>query len=192
MQNNEKLIIISAPSGSGKTTLIRYLMQELPVFEFSVSATSRKPREGEVHGKDYYFLSADEFRKRIADNQFIEWEEVYPERFYGTLKSEVSRMAEMGKIALFDVDVKGGINIKKIFGEQALSIFVRPPSVEVLEQRLRTRGTDSDEDIRTRVDKAAEELTYSAQFDLIIVNDNIERSRVELVEVVTKFAKTNA
>jgi guanylate kinase len=117
---------------------------------------------------------------------------VYPERFYGTLKSEVSRMAEMGKIALFDVDVKGGINIKKIFGEQALSIFVRPPSVEVLEQRLRTRGTDSDEDIRTRVDKAAEELTYSAQFDLIIVNDNIERSRVELVEVVTKFAKTNA
>ncbi len=187
--NNEKLIIISAPSGSGKTTLIRHLMQELPIFEFSVSATSRKPREGETHGKDYYYLTIDEFKKNITENQFIEWEEVYPDRFYGTLKSEVTRIASLGKVALFDVDVKGGVNIKKLFGEQALSVFVRPPSVEVLEQRLRIRGTDSDEDIRTRVEKAAEELTYAEQFDKVVVNDNIELSKVELVNLISIFVQ---
>ncbi|MDD2564411.1 MAG: guanylate kinase [Salinivirgaceae bacterium] len=183
----EKLIVVSAPSGSGKTTLIKHLMFTLPKFDFSVSATSRTPRKGEVDGKDYHFISVDKFRALIAENGFIEWEEVYPDRFYGTLKSEVTRIASMGKIALFDVDVKGGVNIKKLYKKQALSIFLQAPSIEILEQRLRNRGTDSETDIQTRVQKAAEELTYAPEFDFVITNDDREKAKEEFVEIVQQF-----
>lgn len=183
----EKLIVVSAPSGSGKTTLIKHLIATLPIFDFSVSATSRAPRKGEINGKDYHFISADEFRKLIAENGFIEWEEVYPDRFYGTLKSEISRIALLGKIALFDVDVKGGVNIKKLYKKQALSIFLKAPSIKVLEQRLRDRGTDSETDIQTRVQKAAEELTYAQEFDFVITNDDRQKAKEEFVGIVRKF-----
>ena len=183
----EKLIVISAPSGSGKTTLIKHLMTTLPIFDFSVSATSRTPRNGEVNGKDYHFISVDKFRALIGENGFIEWEEVYPDRFYGTLKSEVSRIASLGKIALFDVDVKGGVNIKKLYKKQALSIFLQAPSIEILEQRLRNRGTDSEKDIQTRIQKAAEELTYAPEFDFVITNDDRDKAKEEFVEIVQQF-----
>ncbi|HOG20074.1 MAG TPA: guanylate kinase [Salinivirgaceae bacterium] len=187
MQQNEKLIIVSAPSGSGKTTLIKHLMSQLPMFEFSISATTRPMREGETDGKDYYFLTVEKFKKLIEQQQFIEWEEVYEGRYYGTLKSEITRIANKGKIAIFDVDVKGGINIKKLYGSSAFSIFIQPPSIEVLEERLRIRATDTEEDIRARVNKAAEEMTYSSQFDQIVVNDNIEVSKTKLVDIVKEF-----
>ena len=189
MQQNEKLIIVSAPSGSGKTTLITHLMSQLPLFEFSISATTRPMREGETDGKDYYFLTIEKFKELIEQQQFIEWEEVYEGRFYGTLKSEISRIANEGKVAIFDVDVKGGINIKKLYGSSALSIFIQPPSIEVLEERLRIRATDTEEDIKARVNKAAEEMTYSSQFDQIVVNDNIEVSKIKLVDGKRIFRK---
>ncbi len=187
--DTNKVIVISAPSGSGKTTLIRYLMETMPVFEFSISATSRAPRQGEQHGKDYYFLSAEEFRKKIQNSEFVEWEEVYPGRYYGTLKSELQRIRDNGKIALFDVDVVGGVNLKNKFGEQALSVFIKPPSLEILEQRLRIRGTDSEEEIQTRLKKAAFELTFESKFDIVIVNQTLETSKPKILSVVEAFLK---
>jgi guanylate kinase len=186
-----KIIIFSAPSGSGKTTLVQWLLTQNLNLHFSVSATSRPSRGTEVHGKDYFFLTPDEFRSKIAENAFLEWEEVYADKFYGTLKSEVERMLSEGKNVLFDVDVKGGINIKKHFGAQALSVFVQPPSIEVLEQRLVNRATDSPEIIRERVEKAAYELTFAPQFDVLIVNDVLDQAKQDCLQKLATFLKTN-
>lgn len=182
-----KLIIFSAPSGSGKTTIVKHLLSKNYPLEFSVSATSRPPRGTEVDGKDYYFLSTDEFRKKIDNNEFLEWEEVYPGRYYGTLKSEVERIRNSGKNVIFDVDVVGGCNIKEYYGEDALSVFIQPPSVEELRNRLKARSTDSDEVIATRVAKAEYELSFSTKFDAVIINDNLEVAFVETEQLVTNF-----
>ncbi|MFP4060500.1 MAG: guanylate kinase [Bacteroidota bacterium] len=182
-----KLIILSAPSGSGKTTILKYLLQKDLNLEFSVSATSRKKRTGEIHGKDYYFLSPDQFRKKIDNDEFLEYEEVYAGLFYGTLKSEVERIREKGKHVIFDVDVIGGINIKKQYGNEALAIFVKPPSLEELERRLRKRSTETEEIIRIRLDKAGEELTYANQFDTIVVNNDLAKAKKETETKVREF-----
>ncbi|MFK5856852.1 MAG: guanylate kinase [Bacteroidota bacterium] len=186
-----KLLIFSAPSGSGKTTLVKYLMQHVDNLSFSISATSRKIRGGEIDGKDYYYLSADDFRKKIAINEFVEWEEVYTDKYYGTLKSEVERIRNNGQNVVFDVDVVGGVNIKKLYTNDALAIFVMPPSIEVLKQRLVSRGTDTDSDIKTRIDKSEYELTFSNKFDKIIINDELQKAKMETVELVEKFIETN-
>lgn len=182
-----KVIIFSAPSGAGKTTLVQWLLQQDLNLQFSVSATSRPRRGTEVHGKDYYFLTPLEFRIKIAENAFLEWEEVYEDKYYGTLKDEVSKLLDEGKNVLFDVDVKGGINIKNYFGEEALSFFVQPPSIEVLEKRLNGRATDSPEVIKERVDKAAYELTFSQQFDVVVVNDVLEIAQQECLDKIKAF-----
>lgn len=182
-----KLFIFSAPSGSGKTTIVRSLLEKNLNLEFSISATSRPKRNNETHEKDYYFLTADDFKSRINSNDFLEWEEVYENRFYGTLKSEVQRIWDKGNHVIFDVDVVGGLNIKKNYPEKALSIFVMPPSVEEIEKRLRNRSTDSDEDIKTRIDKANEELSYANEFDLIIINDNLDKAIEEAENAVRNF-----
>ena len=182
-----KAILFSAPSGCGKTTIIKELMQYFDCFDFSISATSRAPRGEEVDGKDYYFLSREEFKARVAQGDFLEWEEVYQGTCYGTLKSEVERIWNNGRVIVFDVDVNGGRNIKKYFGNDALSIFVLPPSVEVLEQRLRSRGTDSEEAIVKRLARSAEELKQAPQFDVSIVNDDLARAVEETRRVIDKF-----
>lgn len=186
-QPKGKLIIFSAPSGSGKTTLVHHLLKTLPNLAFSVSATSRPPRGKEQDGKDYYFLTVDEFRTRIAAGDFLEFEEVYPGGFYGTLRSEVERLWADGKHVLFDIDVMGGLNLKEFFGPDALAVFVRVPDMEVLEQRLRGRGTDSEEKIRERLTKAEKEITVAPRFDRIIVNDNLDRACKEAEEAVREF-----
>lgn len=185
--NEHKLIIVSAPSGSGKSTLVQYLMKQGLDLAFSVSCTSRAPRGEEQHGVDYFFLSPEEFRQRIANDEFLEYEEVYTDKFYGTLKSEVERIGAMGKIAVFDVDVKGGVNIKKFYGDRALSLFIQPPSIEELSRRLHGRGTDAEEVIQQRLAKAGEELTYAPKFDRVIVNDKLEVAQQEILQVVTDF-----
>jgi guanylate kinase len=184
---NGKCLIFSAPSGSGKTTIVRYLLLQSLNLEFSVSATSRKPREGEVNGKDYYFLSADLFREKIDKGEFIEWEEVYEGTFYGTFKNEVERIWEKGNHVIFDVDVAGSLNLKKVFGKDALSIFIQPPSIQELENRLRNRSTENEESLRKRLDKANWELSLAPQFDVVIVNDNLEQACLEATEQVKKF-----
>ena len=185
-----KLIIFSAPSGSGKSTLVNYLLSQPEAnYAFSVSCTSRAPRGTEQHGKDYYFLSPEEFRRRIANDEFLEYEEVYTDKFYGTLKCEVERLSDEGYTVLFDVDVKGGVNIKKFYGERALSIFVQPPSIEELSRRLHNRGTDAEEVIQTRLAKAEYELTFASQFDRVIVNDDLETAKAEVLAVVKDFLK---
>lgn len=188
MADNSKIIIFSAPSGSGKSTIINYLLEQMPgVFEFSISATSRQPRGQEVHGKEYYFLSPDEFRAKIANDEFLEYEEVYQDRFYGTLKSEVERISANGRIALFDVDVKGGVNIKKFYGEKAMSVFIQPPSIDVLKKRLEGRGTDAPEVIQTRLERASFELTFAPQFDKVVVNDDLTTAENEVVALIKNF-----
>ena len=182
-----KAILFSAPSGCGKTTIIRELMQYFDCFDFSISATSRQPREGEQDGKDYYFLTHDEFKSRVAAGDFLEWEEVYQGTCYGTLKSEIDRIWNCGRVIVFDVDVNGGRNIKHYFGDDALSIFVMPPSIEVLEQRLRSRGTDSEESIAKRLGRSAEELKQAPQFDVTIVNDDLQRAVKETRNVIELF-----
>ena len=184
-----KVIIFSAPSGSGKSTIVNYLLAKDLGLEFSVSATCRAPRGEENHGKEYYFFSTDEFKKRIEAKDFLEWEEVYPGCFYGTLKSELERIWKAGHAVVFDVDVVGGVNIKKIFGDQALSVFIKAPSVEVLRQRLIGRGTDSMEKIEQRVAKAEYEMTFADKFDVVIVNDNLDTALVEAEKAVRDFLK---
>ena len=186
---SKKVVIFSAPSGSGKTTVVKHLISKFPRLEFSISATSRQPRGAEVDGKDYYFLSQEEFQARIADDQFVEYEQVYQGSYYGTLKSEVERIWNNGNIILFDVDVKGGVNLKKYFGDKALSIFIQAPSVDVLRKRLVSRGTDSMEDIEKRVAKAEEELTYAPQFDKVLVNDDLKTALDEAEAMVSDFLK---
>lgn len=182
-----KVIIVSAPSGSGKSTLVNHLLSSDPGLEFSVSATTRSPRGTEKNGVDYFFLSVPEFRSRIEKGEFAEWEEVYNGQYYGTLKSELERIWAAGKTILFDVDVKGGISLKKIFGDRGLSIFIMPPSVEVLRQRLIARGTDSPEKIDERVKKAGIEIESAGLFDLVIVNDNLETAKNEILKAVKDF-----
>jgi guanylate kinase len=182
-----KLIIFSAPSGAGKTTIVKYLLNAGLKLEFSVSATSREIRTGEIDGKDYHFISTQDFRNYIAGDAFLEWEEVYPDHFYGTLKSEVERIRNEGRHVIFDVDVKGGLQIKKIYGDQALAVFVMPPDLQVLEVRLRCRSTESEEDIRKRIGKAQHEIGFSRNFDVILVNDNLEKACREAEDIIRAF-----
>lgn len=182
-----KLLIFSAPSGSGKTTIVKHLLSKYPFLEFSISATSRPPRAGEIDGKDYYFIPSGEFQRRIAENEFIEWEEVYADTYYGTLRSEIERIWSKGHHVVFDVDVKGGVNLKQIFGGRALSVFVQPPSIEILRQRLVSRGTENLESLTKRIGKATEEMTYSGKFDIIIINDKLENSLKEAESAVEQF-----
>ncbi len=182
-----KLIIFSAPSGAGKSTLVRYLLSQGWNIRFSISATSRLPRGEERNGVEYYFLTPDEFRERIADNEFLEYEEVYTDTFYGTLKSEVDRILAEGKNVVFDVDCVGGLSIKKIYGEQALSIFVMPPSVEVLRERLEKRGTDSPQVIENRLAKAEYEMSFAPQFDAVVCNDDYDKAKTEILQLVSDF-----
>ena len=182
-----KVLIFSAPSGSGKSTVVNHILSGHKGIEFSVSATSRPPRGEEKDGVEYFFYSADIFRLLVRDDKFVEFEEVYPDRFYGTLKAEVNRIWARGNVIIFDVDVKGGVNLKKYFGDQALSVFIQAPSVEVLRQRLIGRGTDSAEDIVKRVAKAAEEMTYAPQFDKVLINDDLATALAEADAMVDAF-----
>ena len=182
-----KVIIFSAPSGSGKTTIVRALLERFPQLEFSVSATSRAPRGCEKNGVDYYFLSQEEFMQKVADNRFVEWEEVYAGTCYGTLRSEVERIWQKGHVIVFDVDVIGGINLKRIFGSDACSIFIMPPSVGELRRRLEKRGTDAPEAIDRRVAKAEFELTKAPEFDRVVVNDSLDDAIGEAAEILDTF-----
>lgn len=182
-----KLIIFSAPSGSGKSTIINYLLTQGLQLAFSISATSRPPRGTERNGVEYFFLSPEEFRQRIANDEFLEYEEVYKDRFYGTLKSQVEKQLQAGQNVVFDVDVVGGCNIKQFYGDRALSIFIQPPSIEELRKRLVGRGTDAPDVIESRVAKAAYELTFAPKFDKIIINDDLEKAKAEALQVITQF-----
>ena len=182
-----KLIIFSAPSGSGKSTIINYLLTQNLNLAFSISATSRPPRGTEQNGVEYFFLTLEEFKQRIANDEFLEYEEVYQDRFYGTLKSQVEKQLAAGQNVVFDVDVVGGCNIKQYYGDHALSVFIQPPSVEELRKRLNGRGTDTPEVIESRIAKAEFELGYAPRFDVIIVNDDLEKAKAETLKVITEF-----
>lgn len=182
-----RLLIFSAPSGSGKTTLVHHLLRNFSNIQFSVSATSRERRAYETDGKDYHFLSAAVFREKIAANEFVEWEEVYPDTYYGTLKSEINRILENGNSVIFDVDVQGGLNIKKQYGPKALAVFVKVASVEILRERLIGRNTESPEKLATRLAKAEEEMKFESAFDVVIVNHELEAAKKEAVALVHTF-----
>lgn len=183
-----KAIIFSAPSGSGKTTIVRYLISKIPELGFSISASTRDKRgRTEQHGKDYYFLTPEEFKKKIDQDAFIEWEEVYEGNFYGTLKDEIQRLWDEGKHVIFDVDVKGGVNLKKYFGDNALAIYVKVPNLEVLKERLKERGTESEESLSRRLFKANFESTFEDRFDVSILNDDLEKSCLESERLVRDF-----
>lgn len=184
-----KLVIFSAPSGAGKTTIVRHLLGQNFNFEFSVSATSRKPRSSETHGIDYYFLTEKEFKQKIENDEFLEWEEVYNGTCYGTLKSEVERIRNEGKNVLFDVDVVGGLNIKKYYGDEALAVFVQPPSINELRKRLIKRSTESEDKIAMRIEKAEHELSFAPQFDVVIVNDKLEQAVREAEKIISAFVQ---
>lgn len=184
-----KLVIFSAPSGSGKTTIVRELLKRFNCFEFSISATSRKPRGEERDGKDYYFLSNEEFKACVERGEFVEWEEVYQDTCYGTLKREMERIWAKGNIILFDVDVMGGISLKRLFGDDACSVFIMPPSIEELERRLRGRGTDAEEVILKRIAKAEFELSKAPEFDHIVVNDKLDDAVSEVEKILNDFIK---
>jgi len=183
------MLIVSAPSGSGKSTIVQWLMKEHPELKlyFSISCTSRAPRGTEQNGVEYFFLTPEEFREKIQNDEFLEYEEVYENRFYGTLKAQVERQLEAGQNVVFDVDVKGGINIKKFYGERAMSLFIQPPSVEELRCRLEGRGTDTAEAIENRLAKAEYEMTFAPQFDHIVVNDNLETAKQQTLQLVSTF-----
>ncbi len=182
-----KLIIFSAPSGSGKTTIVRYLLAQIPSLAFSISATSRPPRGAEKHGVDYYFLTPEEFEKHVQNHDFLEWEEVYAGTRYGTLRSDVERLWATGKHVIFDIDVVGGLHLKSLFPERALAVYVHVPDLVELEKRLRARGTDSEEKIAMRMKKAHEELVRAPEFDLVIVNENLEKAKDEALQKVQAF-----
>ena len=184
-----RLIIFSAPSGSGKSTIVQWLMKEHPELKlyFSISCTSRAPRGTEQNGVEYFFLTPEEFRTKIQNDEFLEYEEVYQDRFYGTLEAQVERQREAGQNVVFDVDVKGGINIKKYYGDEALSLFIQPPSVEELRRRLVGRATDTPEAIEQRLAKAEYEMTFAPQFDSIVINDNLEEAKEQTLELISSF-----
>ncbi len=184
-----KLIIFSAPSGAGKTTIVKHLLQKDLALEFSISATSRAPRNNEVDAKDYYFITNEEFHKKVQNNEFLEWEEVYKGTCYGTIKSEVERIRNTGKNVIFDVDVVGGLNIKRYYGNEALAIFVKPPSVEELENRLRNRSTETEEKIQMRIAKAEHELSFAEQFDVVLINSELEKACKEAKKLIQEFLK---
>ncbi len=190
MTKKGKLIVFSAPSGSGKTTLVHHLLnQEKLGLQFSISATSRPRRGQEIDGKDYYFISEEKFQEHIRNKDFLEWEEVYTNNFYGTLLSEVDRIWRNGKVAIFDIDVVGGLRIKEKFPDNTLAVFVQPPSVEVMESRLRNRKTDSEEKIKERLAKAGKEMEFSRKFDYVLVNDDLEAAKKEAEKIVVEFIK---
>lgn len=184
-----KLVIFSAPSGSGKTTIVRELLKRFDCFEFSISATSRQPRGAEQNGIDYYFLTNEEFKERVARDEFVEWEEVYQGTCYGTLKSEMERIWNNGKVIIFDVDVMGGINLKRLFGDDACSMFIMPPSIAELERRLRGRGTDAEEVIQKRIAKAEFEISKAPEFDHVVINDKLDVAVEEAAGIITSFLK---
>ena len=186
-KNSGKCIIVSAPSGAGKTTLVHHLLHNLDKLSFSVSACSREPRPTEIHGVDYHFIGLDAFKQKIEESAFVEWEEVYANNFYGTLKSEIESIWENGKVVVFDVDVMGGIKLKSIFKEKALSLFIRPPQIEKLEERLRKRQTESEEKIKMRLAKAAQEMQKESEFDAVLINDRLDLAKQEIVKRVKSF-----
>ncbi len=182
-----KVIIVSAPSGAGKTSIVRHLLAEVPQLQFSVSATTRARRDYETDGKDYYFITTEQFKQRLQCDEFLEWQEVYRDQFYGSLKCEVERIWENGQTVIFDVDVLGGLNIKKFYGDKALSIFIKPPTIAELERRLNNRGTETPETLAKRLDKAEYELSFADQFDVSVLNDDLTRAQNEMVSVVKRF-----
>jgi len=188
---SSRLIIFSAPSGSGKSTIVNWLMQEHPELKlaFSISCTSRKPRGTERDGVEYFFVSPQEFRERIDNDEFLEYEEVYEDRFYGTLKTQVDNQLKAGQNVVFDVDVKGGVNIKRFYGDRALSIFIQPPSIDELRRRLESRATDAPQVIEDRLNKAAYELTFASQFDKVVVNDDLDKAKTETLQIIQEFLK---
>jgi len=185
-----KLIVISAPSGAGKTSIVSYLLKNMETLSFSISACSREKRENEIEGKDYHFVGIEGFKRSIKEDSFLEWEEVYKNQFYGTLKSEVKRIWSEGRTVIFDVDVVGGLNIKKQYPKECLSIFIMPPSLEVLAERLIGRGSESDESLQKRLDKAEEEISQNQEFDTVILNDDLSIACEETQEVITNFIKS--
>jgi guanylate kinase len=185
--DNTKLIIFTAPSGAGKTTIVRHLLAKYNHLSFSVSATTRENRAHEVNGKDYYFLSLEEWQSKIDEGDFLEYEEVYTNQYYGTLKSEIERLRLSGKSVLFDIDVKGAMNIKETYGEDAITIFVKPPSDEILFQRLRDRATETPESLRKRIARAAEELTYEPHCDIVLLNDDLDTALSEADKIIEKI-----
>lgn len=188
-----KCLIFSAPSGSGKSTIVQWLTSEHPELNlvFSISATSRPPRGTEQHGVEYFFLTPEEFKVKIEANEFLEYEEVYTDRYYGTLKSQIESELELGKNVIFDIDIKGGINVKKHFGERALSLFIQPPGVEELRRRLVGRGTDTAEQIEIRLAKAEYEMSFASEFDKIIVNDDLDAAKAETLKAISEFLNKN-
>lgn len=187
LRNKGKCVIFSAPSGAGKTTIVHHLLKQNIGLEFSVSACSRDPRPGETDGSDYHFLGIDKFKENIANNEFVEWEEVYTNNFYGTLKAEMERIWSEGKVVIFDVDVIGGLNLKKQFQDDAFALFVQPPSYEELEKRLRGRSTETEEKINQRMEKARKELAFASEFDTVVINDNLEEACNKAKGLVTDF-----
>jgi guanylate kinase len=187
MEQRGKLVILSAPSGAGKTTIVRHLLATEPSLGFSVSATTRPPRNGEVHGRDYLFMTVDDFKGSIDAGEFVEWEEVYPGRYYGTLRSELERIWSEGKHALFDIDVIGGLDLKELYQTRALAVFVSPPSIQALEQRLRERGTEDPNTLAMRLDKALHEMSFRDRFDAVIVNDDLDTACREASSLVRRF-----
>ena len=182
-----KCIIFSAPSGAGKTTIVHRLLDEINTLEFSVSACSRESRPNEKNGVDYYFLGVEEFQKKIKENAFVEWEEVYPDNYYGTLKSEIERIWSHNKVVIFDVDVVGGLNLKHFFGSKALAVFVKPPSMKILEERLRSRKTETEEKIHMRISKANFEMDRANEFDYLLVNNDLDTAVTEIKERIAQF-----
>lgn len=185
----QRIIIVTAPSGSGKTTLVKSLLQRLPELSFSVSACTRAPRAGEVDGKDYHFLSLSDFQEKIADGQFVEWEMVYPGKYYGTLKSELDRIWAQHQFPLVDIDVQGALRVKQQFEGESLSVFIKAPSVEILKERLLSRGTESNESLQERLQKATTELSFSSEFDCVLVNDDLEQAKEALYQMVVDFVR---
>lgn len=190
LKENGKCIIVSAPSGAGKTTLVHHLLNEIEQLSFSISACSREPRQNEINGVDYHFIGLEEFKNKIREEAFIEWEEVYKDSFYGTLKSEIQNIWKQNKSVIFDVDVIGGLNLKREFGEKALSIFILPPSLDQLELRLRSRKTETDEKINIRIRKAKEELSKVDEFDQCIINNDLNTAKQEITHLVKSFLES--
>lgn len=186
---NHKLIVVAAPSGAGKTTIVRHLLKHFDMLAFSVSAATRAQRPHEIHGKDYYFITSEDFRQKIENEEFLEWQEVYAGQFYGTLKSEITRLWGEGKVVIFDIDVQGALNIKKIYPKETLLVFVKPPSKEILLQRLRDRNTESEESLKKRIEKASFELSFEDKFDVVLVNDELEACLKRAEKIVIDYIK---